>query len=92
MATSFLDNLLRSRCGATELEIKACEHRVSRILVEHDGGASDISSFLDAPESNVLFTTADQLVVIDWAELEAKNIELRDLLGENLSLLSCVDS
>ena len=41
------------------------------MLIEHDSRASDIPSFFDAPESDVLLATAHELIVVDGTELEA---------------------
>ena len=61
------------------------------MLIEHDSRASDIPSFFDAPESDVLLATAHELIVVDGTELEAEHVELSNLLGKNLSFLSRVD-
>ena len=61
------------------------------MLIEHDSRASDIPSLLDAPESNVLLATAHELIVVDGTELEAKHVELSNLLSKYLSFLARVD-
>ena len=61
------------------------------MLIEHDSRASNIPGFLDTPESDVLLTTAHELIVVDRTELEAEHVELSNLLGKNLSFLARVD-
>ena len=61
------------------------------MLIEHDSRASDIPGFLDTPESDVLLATAHELIVVDGTELEAEDVELSNLLGENFSFLARVD-
>ena len=61
------------------------------MLIEHDCGASDIPSLLDPPESDVLLSTAHELIVVDGTELEAEHVELSNLLGKYLGFLARVD-
>ena len=89
---SILHDRFWSRSHPTQFKIEAGEDCISGILVEYDCWSSDISRFLDAPESDILFTTADKLIVVDWAEFERDNVELWHLLCENLCFLSCMNS
>ena len=62
------------------------------MLVKYDGRSTDVSCLLDSPESDVLFATTDQLVVVDWTELELDNVIFRHLLGNDISLLTSMNT
>ena len=64
-----MKNCSWTRSHTTELKVKTSEDCVSRMLIQNYGRASNISCLLDSPEADILLTTADQLVVVDWAEL-----------------------
>ena len=74
------------------LEVKGREDGVASMLVQDDGGPSDVSCLLDSPESDVLLSTTHKSEVVDRAELEAKDVEVGCLLGKDVWLLSAVDA
>ena len=60
-------------------------------MVEYDSWSSYVLSLSDSPESNVLLTTWDKAIAINWTKLDAKNIKFRSLFRGNLGLLAAVD-
>ena len=62
------------------------------MLVEHDGRSTDVSCLLDSPESDVLLAATDQLVVVDWTELELDNVIFRHLLGNDIGFFTSMNA
>ena len=76
----------------TQFKVKASEDGASRQLVQLNARATNVPCLSDFPEPYVLVTATDQLVVVDWTELELDDVELRNLFCKDFSLLSRVDS
>ena len=53
------------------LEVKRRKDSVTRMLVQHNSGTSDVPCLLDPPESDILLTTAYHFEVVNRAEFEA---------------------
>lgn len=69
----------------TVLEVQDCEDSVSCVVVENNWGTWKVL-VLDPPKPDVFLAAGDQLLGIDWTELDSKDVEVTDLLGNQLWL------
>ena len=74
------------------IEVKRSEDSVSGMLVELYSRASDILCLTYPPESDVLLSTAYKSGVVNWTELEGRNIVVCSLLGDDLWFLLLMDT
>jgi hypothetical protein len=51
------------------------------VMIQNHGRSRQVL-VLDSPESDVLFSTWDQLLSVDRRELECHNVEITELLGD----------
>lgn len=73
------------------LEVKACKNSISGVVVKYNSRASDVSFFFDSPKPDVLFATRCKPCWVDWAELQAQNVEFWSLFGNDFWLLTTSD-
>jgi len=72
-------------------KIERRENGASSVVLKHNSAAADVLVLLDPPESDVLFAARNESGVVNWTEFEAKDVELRSVLGGNFRLLTAVD-
>lgn len=53
-------------------------------MTKYNSGPPNVSSFLDFPEADVLFTARNKARIVNRTELHALDIEFGSLPGENL--------
>lgn len=68
--------ILQSISGSEAiLEVESGEYSVPCVMVQHDGGPSDVGGVPDSPESNVFLATRGEPGWINGTELELNDVE-----------------